>query len=204
MAATKYEKLRISLKYWLMGRKYFKAVEAMEFAMRYHTGIRKDGITLEFFHQLSIAHYVRTLKNLQNMEAAIIVSLLHDVVEDYNVTLFEIQERFGVTIANSVALVSKEVEGTKKTSEEYYLAMRNDPIASIVKGSDRIHNHQSMPGVFSKDRQRKYIKETETYILPMLKSARKNFSEQEEAYENIKHVLVSQIELLKLTLEGQE
>ena len=54
-----------------------------------------------------------------------------------------------------------------------------------------------MIGVFSQPRQDKYIKEVEDYFLPMLKTARRNFVRQESAYENIKHVLNSQIELLK-------
>lgn len=201
MSATKHEKYLISLKYWLIGRKYFKAVEALEFAARHHTGTRADGITPELFHQLSISHYVRTLKNLRDMEASIILSLLHDVREDYDVSDADIRDRFGDTIAHSVFLLSKELDGVKKPTDEYYMSMRTDPYASIVKGSDRIHNHQSMPGVFSKTKQAKYILETETYIIPMLKAARRNFPDQEEAYQNIKHVLTSQIELLKLTLE---
>ncbi len=49
-----------------------------------------------------------------------------------------------------------------------------------------------------------YIQETETYILPALKEARRQFPKQEPAYENIQHVLVSQIELLQAVHRAQE
>jgi len=65
-----------------------------------------------------------------------------------------------------------------------------------VKGADRIHNVQTMLGVFDLAKQQEYIHETEEYILPTLKEARRRFPHQEPAYENIKHMLQSQIELL--------
>lgn len=72
--------------------------------------------------------------------------------------------------------------------------MGYDPIASLAKGIDRMHNHQSMHGVFSAEKQKSCIEETETYILPMLHVARNQFPQQEAAYQNIKHVLQTQIE----------
>jgi hypothetical protein len=54
-----------------------------------------------------------------------------------------------------------------------------------------------MVGVFTIEKQRDYIQETQDYILPALKEARRRFPRQEPAYENIKHMLKSQIELLQ-------
>ena len=76
--------------------------------------------------------------------------------------------------------------------------MAYNPLASIAKGVDRMHNFQSMSGVFDLDKQQRYMEETEQYIIPMLKEARKNFPEQEPVYQNIKHVLRTQIELFYL------
>jgi hypothetical protein len=55
-----------------------------------------------------------------------------------------------------------------------------------------------MVNVFTNKGQLWYIEETEEYIIPMLKKARRKFIEQESVYENIKHVLLSQIELIKI------
>ena len=49
-----------------------------------------------------------------------------------------------------------------------------------------------------------YISECEKHILPMLKEARRIFPEQEPAYENIKLVLMSQIELINVSLDAIE
>ena len=199
-----YEKMRVAMRYWLHGKGYTSAVKAMEFAANYHTGFRKDGIMPEFHHQVSIASYIRTLPELIYPEGVLSTTFLHDVVEDYDVALQVIENEFGKSVRKAVALLSKKIGGYESKSEEYYMAMRDNPIASIVKGADRMHNFQTMPEVFNPDKQRRYIEECKDFILPMLKAARKNFPEQEPAYENIKHVLLSQIGLIEVSLQYRE
>lgn len=199
-----FEKYLISLRYWMLGKNYHKAVLAMEFASKYHVGTRKDGYTPEFHHQISIAHYLRTLPDLRNQEDVLAAAFLHDTVEDYNVSLTDIESRFGPDVARAVKKLSKIIKDYKKTPEEYYQGMIDCPIASIVKGGDRVHNHQTMHGAsFSIDKQHKYITETKELILPMLKEARRKYPDQELAYENIKHALKGQIELIELAINAQ-
>jgi len=195
---SNYEKLFISLRYWLHGRNYMQAAEALHFAACYHQGLRKDGTTPEFEHQLRIVHYLRTLEgNLIFPEPTLTTGILHDVVEDYDVSIREINALFGERVGNAVWRLTKKKNGIQLSMEEYYHAMEDDPIASIDKGADRIHNFQTMPGVFTVDKQREYIAETRAYILPMLKTARRKFPRQELAYENVKSMLNSQIQLIE-------
>jgi len=197
---TGYEKLRLTVRYWLLGRGYTLALKAMEFAAEYHVGLRKDG-NPEFSHQIWQAAYARTLADLMiHPEETIAVIFLHDVVEDYGVTLAEIERRFGTTVADAVGRMSKEVEGRKKSSEIYFSELSLCPISSMAKGIDRIHNHQTMRGAFNPAKQTDYLGETEVDILPMLKAARRRFPEQEAAFENIKHLLISQMELYAYAL----
>jgi (p)ppGpp synthase/HD superfamily hydrolase len=192
-------KAKTALRYWLHGKQYFSTLEAMEFASQYHTGMRKDGKTPEFHHQVSIAMYLRTLeKGLLNPQDTLTAAILHDVVEDYGVSISDIELRFGDTVSEAVALLSKEVNGVKKADADYYNGIASNPIASIVKGADRINNVQTMPGVFSAEKQRGYAEESRGLVLPMLKLARRRFPQQEAAYENIKHMLVSQLSLIDL------
>jgi len=201
-----YERIRPSLRYWLLGRNYIIASKALDFAEARHTGLRKDGETPEFQHQIEIAHFVRTLEpSLLYPELSLAVAFLHDVIEDKPVTYEEIESRFGKEVAKAVDLLSKfrfPQHGMEKADGHYYGEIGENPIASIVKGADRIHNIQSMPGVFTVEKQKRYIAEVETFILPMLKRARKTFPEQELAYHNIKHMLVSQIYLIRKAHEA--
>jgi len=203
MTLTKFALHYERFKSWMLGKEFFKAVEALEYAAKYHTGMRKDGVTPEFHHQISIGHYVRTLPNLRNQELALISAILHDVVEDYDVSAEVLEAKFGKEVAESVLLLSKKYKGVKKSTSDYYRAMETNSVASIVKGADRIHNFQTCSGVFTCEKQLLYISECETYILPMLKEARNNFPDQELAYENIKHALKGQIELLRLVIAAK-
>ena len=195
---TQFAKREISLRYWLQGAGYYTALEAMEFAKTYHTGVRKDGVTPEFDHQVSIAQYIRTLiPGLLYPEDTISTVFLHDVREDYHVSHEELVSRFGTQVADAVDTMTKEFRGVKKSSELVFEQIGANPIASIAKGADRIHNFASMVGVFSVAKQQEYISEGEVYFLPMIKRARRLHVRQEPAYENIKLVLKSQISLIR-------
>jgi (p)ppGpp synthase/HD superfamily hydrolase len=191
------DKLTISMRYWLYGKGYYKAVEAMEFAAQYHKGFRKDGVTPEFSHQISIAHYVRTLPGLMYEEDTLATVFLHDVREDYDVEDHEIRARFGNLVADGVDAMTKTFRGVKRAEQHVFDTIARNPIASIAKGADRIHNFQTMVGVFSVDKQKVYVDEGREFFLPMLKTARRMFPRQEPAYENIKHMLRTQMDLVK-------
>lgn len=196
------EKFHISLRYWLLGKDYTLALKAMEYASQFHTGLRRDGKTPEFNHQLSIASYIRTLiDGVVYPQETLAAAFLHDVCEDYDVGFEEINAKFGTTISSAVKLLTKKHRGNKTSPETYYAEIAGNPIASIVKGADRINNIQTMPEVFTALKQSEYISETENLVLPMLKKARREFLEQERVYENIKLVLRSQIDLLNATLK---
>lgn len=93
--------------------------------------------------------------------------------------------------------ISKVVEGVKKDPAAYREGLARNPLASICKGVDRIHNQSSMVGVFTREKQLAYLEETDTLLLPMLKTARRTFPEQEAAYENIKFILMGQATLIR-------
>lgn len=200
---NRFKKKALTLRQYLHGAGYFHALVAMEFASKYHVGTRKDGETPEFDHQVSIALFALTLPSLRYREEIIATIFLHDVREDYHVTdaevraLFSSDPAFADRVARAVENMTKEWRGVKKDEKLLFEAMAADEIASIAKGCDRIHNFQSMVGVFKLEKQKAYIAEAEELFFPMLKGARRNFPHQAMAYENIKHMLRSQIELIE-------
>lgn len=193
-----FKKLSISLRYWLLGKGYIRAVKAMDYAAKYHTGMRKDGVTPEFQHQVSQAQLFRSVHHTAlHPEDTFICIFMHDVVEDYDVSRVEICQRFGELAADATWKMTKVYRDTKKTVLVYFTELGECPIASVNKALDRIHNHLSMDGVFSIEKQKEYIRETEDEILPMIKIARRNFPEQDGIYENLKFILMQQISLYK-------
>ena len=197
-----YDKSLIAIRYWLLAKEYYTALKAMEFAMEHHVGLRKDGVTKEFHHQLSTVYYIRSIyKSILFPEATMAVAFLHDVVEDHNVQISDISTMFGEEIARAERLITRTKD---KSIANYYEDMAEDPIASIVKCADRIHNVQSMIGVFNTNKQREYIKETQEHVIPMIKRARRLFPQQEPAYENAKHFLQCQVELIEEILKNEK
>lgn len=200
---TDYAKQRLALRYWLLGRGFTQASRAMEFAELYHSGTRKDGVTAEFAHQVSIVNYLRSLlPHLLFPEETLVAAFLHDVREDYDVADAEIRAPFGDRVADAVDAVTKTFRGVRRDDEALFVRIGADPIASVLKPADRAHNQNSMVGVFTPAKMTEYVAETEGLFLPMIKRARRTFPEQEPAYENAKLVLVSQVNFVRAVTEG--
>lgn len=195
---TSHAKERIALRHWLLGRGWYQAVEAMTYAEGHHNGLRKDGVTPEFSHQVSICLYLATLApHLLHPEATITTGFLHDVCEDYDVEFAEIERLFGAQVADATHAMTKVHKGIKRHPDEVKAAQEKCPIASVVKGADRIHNQSTMAGVFGPEKIGLYLAETEEYILPMLKTARRRFPQQDGAYQNERVVLRTQNGILR-------
>lgn len=197
----RYEKQKIALRYWCIGRGYSNAVMALEFAAGYHRGTRKDNVTPEFSHPVMVACLVRTLASgLLYPEETIAAALLHDVREDYDVSDTEIRELFGGRVADAVDAMTKEYRGVKRDPQMVFDAIAADPCASIVKPMDRISNQSTMVGVFNQAKITEYIGETRRYFFPMLKTARRGYPAQEAQYENTKLILETQVQTLAVLI----
>jgi (p)ppGpp synthase/HD superfamily hydrolase len=196
-----FDKIRASLRYWFLGRDYFNALKAMEIGLEYHTGTRKNGAP-EYIHQISQMQYARTLeRHLLYPEDTFCTIALHDIVEDHKYPRSSIKP-FGDRVYRAVELMTDADEsGEDKNLADYFRAMGFDPIASFCKGVDRMHNYQTMMQIFKVEKKQRYLAEGVDHILPMLKIARKQFPEQEQAYHNVSHILRMQIELIQYSLK---
>ncbi|MBY3432936.1 HD domain-containing protein [Rhizobium laguerreae] len=207
MAVTRaeYAKQVNTMRSFLQGKDYHLALAAMEFAMSCHTGTRKDGVSPEFSHQMFIALYVLSITPLLLYpEETLAAVFLHDVCEDYPVTYEEIERLFGKRVREAVELLTKKKDGVRIPDDVYYERMALNEIASIVKGVDRAHNIHSMHSAdWSIDKQQAYLDFVFDYVLPMLKKARKKFTRQRLAYENIKSVLLMQARPIQLLLDAK-
>ena len=103
---------------------------AMRLAYRAHHGqVDKCGIPY-IFHPMHLAESM-------DDEYSCCVALLHDVVEDTNVTLDDLKAIFPQEVTDAIALMTHE-EGTDYFA--YVRAIKANPIARKVKLADLAHN----------------------------------------------------------------
>jgi len=205
---TRHERLEahkkrvLVLRHMLIGREWYEALSALEFSRKHTVGYRKDNVTPNFDHPVSIGLYLMTFPDLMYPQEAIALAMTHDLIEDSLLSELEVRAAFrdrdfGFRVGRATDLLSKESRGVRKDEKALFEAMSECPIASIGKPADRAINQNDMAGVFTREKIEKQVWETEDLILPMLKRAKRNFPEQTLAYENMNWTLKSQVNIVK-------
>jgi len=78
-----------------------------------------DGVTPYFAHVVRVSWILRDLFKIEDT-ATIVAGILHDVVEDTDTSLQEIEDQFGKTIAQYVDLLTKNQALPKRQREREY------------------------------------------------------------------------------------
>lgn len=103
-------------------------------------------------------------------DAVLAAAMLHDVCEDCGVLPSELP--FSQTVRDAVCRLTKDKDAFDKNEEAaehaYLEGLRENRIALFVKCLDRNHNLSTMAASFPPDRLRKYVRETEDDIMPLL------------------------------------
>lgn len=125
-----------------------------------------------FLHPLAVADILIDLKLDQE---SIITALLHDVVEDTEVTLEEIEKDFGEDVAKLVDGVTKlgkieSISAGERVAENFRkltLAMSEDIRVLFVKLADRLHNMSTLSYMPSKEKREKKARESLDIYAPL-------------------------------------
>ena len=145
--------------------------KAYEFADKQHKDqLRKSGEPY-IIHPIQVAY---TLATLGLDESTIAAALLHDVVEDTNITLQDISKEFSPEVANMVDGVTKlgklnytsEQEEQVENYRKMFLAMGKDIRVILIKLADRLHNMRTLK-FLSRERQIANARETMDLYAPL-------------------------------------
>lgn len=148
-----------------------KLEKALQFSIKMHHGQeRKSGLPF-------VSHCIDVANKLLdwNMDQTTIISaLLHDVVEDTEVTLKDIEKEFGSEVAMLVDGVTK-VENITFRSKEHkqaenftklFLSLAKDLRVIMIKFADRLNNMETLQFLSSKKRK-EISRETKEIFVPL-------------------------------------
>ncbi len=143
-------------------------IKAYSFGDAAHEGQFRNSGEKFFIHPFHVAMILADL----NMDTATIVAgLLHDVIEDTDISYEDIVREFGVEIADLVEGVTKLKKLKYKTKQEnqaenlrkMVLAMSKDIRVIIVKLADRLHNMRTLEYMTDNKKKEKAIETLEIY-----------------------------------------
>ena len=150
-----------------------KIEKAYNFAKEAHKDqYRKSGEP--YIHHLIEVCYI--LSTLQCGPATLIAGLLHDTVEDTDVTLEQIKDLFGEDVENLVDSLTKiqRLKLSHRSEEDFvyedhrkiFLAMAKDVRVIVIKLADRLHNMRTLSSL-SEERQKVLARETLEVFVPI-------------------------------------
>lgn len=142
-----------------------------EFAEKMHDGVKRSSGEPYIIHPLNVA---ATLVKLKMDLDSIMAGLLHDTVEDCDVSPEEIAKMFGQPVAQIVVGCTKISKIKFKTKEEsqaenfrkMVVAMAQDLRVIIVKLADRMHNMRTLQ-YMTKEKQQAKAQETLDIYVPL-------------------------------------
>lgn len=122
--------------------------KAFAFAQKAHEGQFRDSGEPYFSH---VAETAKILAELNMSPVMIAAGLLHDVIEDTNITPDEIKKEFGEEILFLIEGVTKlgklKYRGLKRHTEslrKFFVATSQDVRVLIIRLADRLHNMETL------------------------------------------------------------
>lgn len=145
--------------------------KAYDFAKNAHEGQLRESGEPFFKHPAKVA---LILTSFELDDASICAGLLHDVIEDTDVTYDDIKREFGeeiATLVNGVTKLGKIPYNTKEEQQaenlrKMFMAMAMDIRVIFVKLADRLHNMKTL-GYTDKQKQIDKAKETLEIYAPL-------------------------------------
>ena len=145
---------------------------AFDFAKKAHTGVRRRSGEPYILHPIAVARIVCSEIGLGS--TSISAALLHDVVEDTEYTVEDIENLFGKSIATIVdgltkissGMFGEDVSLQAENFRKLLLTMSNDIRVILIKIADRLHNMRTL-GSMAPAKQFKISGETMYIYAPL-------------------------------------
>ncbi|MBB2950470.1 MULTISPECIES: RelA/SpoT family protein [Sphingobacterium] len=145
--------------------------KAFDLALESHKEMRRKSGEPYIFHPIAVAQIAAEEIGLGT--TSIVCALLHDVVEDTNITLDEIEQMFGKKvrrIIDGLTKISGIFDPNSSMQAENFrkmlLTLADDVRVILIKLADRLHNMRTME-FMARDKQLKIASETSYLYAPL-------------------------------------
>lgn len=144
--------------------------KAFSVANEAHYGTRRRSGEPYILHPIAVARIVSDEIGLGSK--SVISALLHDVVEDTDITLDDINNMFGPKIAQivdgltKIRGVLKNKEGQAENFKKIVFTLSEDVRVIIIKLADRLHNMRTLDSM-PPEKQKRIAEETNTLFVPL-------------------------------------
>ena len=149
---------------WLVRKAFKLALEA-------HKKMRRKSGEPFILHPISVA--IIAAKEIGLGRTSIISALLHDTVEDTNVTLDDIKESFGADVASIIdgltkidTIPSNKSSAQAETIKKIIFTLTSDIRVILIKLADRLHNMRTL-GSMPNHKQLRVVSETQYIFAPL-------------------------------------
>jgi GTP pyrophosphokinase len=148
-----------------------EVVKAYEFGAMAHEGQTRMSGEPYISHPVAVA---QTLADMHLDSQTIVAAILHDVIEDTDISMDELEKEFGVEVAGLVDGVSKldqmeftsRAEAQAESFRKMMLAMIEDIRVILVKLADRMHNMETLDAM-PREKQARIARETLEIYAPI-------------------------------------
>jgi GTP pyrophosphokinase len=145
--------------------------KAFNTSMEAHQGMRRKSGEPYIFHPLEVA--MICIDEIGLGTTSIVAALLHDVVEDTELTLEDIEYMFGKKVARIIDGLTKISgvfdQGSSQQAENFrkmLLTLSEDVRVILIKLADRLHNMRTLDSM-PRDKQLKIASETSYIYAPL-------------------------------------
>lgn len=154
-------------------------------------------------HPMMVAKHACVLNLLDDELIAAI--LLHDVIEDCQVTIEELNVNDNVKEMVMRVSFFKQPELTNEEAKAHYFKkIAEHKKAALLKVLDRCNNVSTMGETFEKKRLCNYIEETEHYIFPLIDMLLRECPEYRDVAFLVRYQIVSMLETIKRFMPDME
>ncbi len=150
---------------------YDRIRQAFQFANEAHRGVKRRSGEPYITHPLAVARIVVVEIGLG--VKSVLAALLHDVVEDTDYTVEDIEHHFGAKVASMVdgltkleGAFSQDISQQAENFRKMLLTLSDDIRVVLIKIADRLHNMRTL-GSVSRHKQMKIASETIYLFAPL-------------------------------------